>query len=136
MFAKYMCPPHLKTYMWRKWTEKCKKISRGKTAFKPKIQLDLDNLIINLISVGENENNSHFLKSKEHKYVKNCSIVPKINFDLNIYMLNLYTKLHFNGSNLSKENKKKPQQCLGVSELKYVLKTIILNQWKKYFDLK
>lgn len=114
MFAKYMCPPHLKTYIYvKKMNRKVQKnwnffnFKRQNCFIKPKIQLDLDILIINLISVGANENNSHFLKSKEHKYVKNCSIVPKINFDLNNYMLNLYTKLHFNGSNLSKENKKK-----------------------------
>lgn len=40
-------------------------------------------------------NNWNFSKSKGHNSVKDCTIVPKIEFDLGIIIVNVYTKFHF-----------------------------------------
>jgi hypothetical protein len=55
----------------------------------------------------ETTNYWNFSKSKEHNFVKNCSIVSKTEFDLDILMINLYTKFHFSMYNLCKENERK-----------------------------
>ena len=50
-----------------------------------------------------------FSTSKGHNSVENCSIVPNIELDLDIIMINLYTKFHFNMFILCEENERKLQ---------------------------
>ena len=50
---------------------------------------------------------STFSKSKGHNSDKNCSIVPKIELHLDIFLVNLYTKFHFNMCNFCEENERK-----------------------------
>lgn len=47
-----------------------------------------------------------FLKSKGHNSVKTDLIIPKIVLDLDILMINLYNKSHFNRCNLCEENER------------------------------
>jgi hypothetical protein len=57
-------------------------------------------------------NNRNFSKSKGHNSVKNGSIVLKTKLDLDILMINLYTKFHFSMHgmyNQYKENERKLQ---------------------------
>lgn len=49
----------------------------------------------------------NFFKPKGHYSVNNCLIKPKIERDLDIIMINLYTKFHFSICKLCKENEEK-----------------------------
>jgi hypothetical protein len=55
----------------------------------------------------ETANYWNFSKSKGHNSVQNGSIVPKIELDLDIFTINLYTKFHFNMCNQCEENERK-----------------------------
>jgi hypothetical protein len=55
----------------------------------------------------ETANYWNFSKSKGHNSVKNGSIVPKTELDLDILMMNLYTKFHFSMCNQYEENEQK-----------------------------
>jgi hypothetical protein len=50
-----------------------------------------------------------FFKSKGHNSIKTCSILPKTKPDLDILIINLYIKYHFNMCNHFKEIKQKLQ---------------------------
>jgi hypothetical protein len=54
-------------------------------------------------------NNWNFSKSKGHNSVQNGSIVPKTELDLDILMINLCIKFHFNMCIQCKENEQKLQ---------------------------
>jgi hypothetical protein len=55
----------------------------------------------------------NFSKSKGHNSVKNGLIIPKTELDLNILMINLYTKFHFSMYNQGKENER-TMQIIGI----------------------
>jgi hypothetical protein len=57
----------------------------------------------------ETANNWNFSKSKGHNSVQNGSIVPKTELDLDIPMINLCIKFHFNMCIQCKENERKLQ---------------------------
>lgn len=57
----------------------------------------------------ESENNWDFSTSKGHNSVKIWSIVPNIKLDLDIYMLNHYTKLHFSLCYFCEKSERKVQ---------------------------
>jgi hypothetical protein len=57
----------------------------------------------------ENERNWNFLKSKGYNSIKNGSIISKRILDLDILIINLYTKFHFSMCNHSEENGRKLQ---------------------------
>ena len=56
---------------------------------------------------SETANYWNFSKSKGHNSVKNGSIVPKREFDLDTLTINPYTKFHFNMCIKCKENERK-----------------------------
>jgi hypothetical protein len=58
----------------------------------------------------ETVNNWNFSKPKGYNSVKYCKIVPKTELDLDILMINLYTKYHFSICHLCKENERKLQR--------------------------
>jgi hypothetical protein len=55
----------------------------------------------------ETANYWNFSKSMGHNSIKNGSIVPKTELDLDILMINLYTKFHFNMCNQCEQNEQK-----------------------------
>jgi hypothetical protein len=93
----------------------------------PKTKLDLYILMINLYTkyhfimcnqCKENERKLQIIgiflsPIKSYNSVKNESIVPKTEPDLDIFMINLYTKYHFNTCNQCKENERK-LQIIGI----------------------
>jgi hypothetical protein len=91
------------------------KIARSST----KTKLDLD--------ITETTNYWNFSKSKGHNSVKNCSIVPKTDLDLDILLINPYTKFYISMCNLCKEannwNCSKSKGHKSVKNCSIVLKT-------------
>jgi hypothetical protein len=91
----------------------------------PKTEFDLDILMINLYTkynfnmcsqCEENERKLQIIgnfKSKGHTSVKYGSIVSKIELDLDILMIILYTKYHFNMCSQCEENEQK-LQIIGI----------------------
>jgi hypothetical protein len=61
----------------------------------------------------ETANYWNFWKSKGHNSVKHGLIVPKAKPDLDIFMINLYTKFYFKMCNQCKENERK-RQIIGI----------------------
>jgi hypothetical protein len=55
----------------------------------------------------ETANYWNFSKFEGHNSVRNGSIIPKTVLDLDILMINLYTKFHFNMCNQCEENERK-----------------------------
>lgn len=117
MFVKHWNTLHASlpwTPLWRKWMKSANKWNFSKSmehnsakncSIVPKIKSDLDFVIINLNTKfhfssvqrkwTETENKWNFSKSNGYKSVKNRSIVPKTKLDLDIVMMNLYTKSYF-----------------------------------------
>lgn len=52
-------------------------------------------------------NNRNLFQCKVQNFVKNCSIVPKTDIDLDILMINMNTKFYCSMSNLGERNKRK-----------------------------
>jgi hypothetical protein len=81
----------------------------------------------------ETANNWNFSNCKGHNSAKNCSIVPKTELDLDILVINLYTKYHFSMCNLCKENERKLQiYGIVLSPGTITLSKMAHNTWLRY----
>jgi hypothetical protein len=107
--------------------------------------------------MNETTNYWYFSKSKGHNSVKNYSIVPKTKLDLDIFMINLYTKFHFSMCSQCKENERRllvdrqtaaKQDFLpsfekgggGIKKMiatfKCIIKNELWNQWACVYSIK
>lgn len=68
-------------------------------------------------NLTETANNWNFSKSKTRNPVKNCSVEFKIELDLGIIKINLFTNFYFSKYNLCKQNEQIQLQIIKILSL-------------------
>jgi hypothetical protein len=101
-------------YLCQKWLDRSQNISWPRYSYDKSVYLISFQYVQPVQTKWtETANYWNFSKCKGHNSVKNGSIVSKTELDLDILMINLYTKFNFNICNQCKENEQK-LQIIGI----------------------